>query len=155
MKILSKVRSVPILIALLMIFLFVAGCSNGESNETAYAGKIIFSDVGWDSIKFHNAVAGFIAETAFNLEWEEINGTTPVMMEALKKGDIDVQMETWTSNLPNYEEDKEAGHFIEAGLNFADNAQGFYVPRYVIEGDPVRGIEPSAPDLRHVKDLAK
>ncbi|NCB63069.1 MAG: hypothetical protein EOM52_05560, partial [Clostridia bacterium] len=30
-----------------------------------------------------------------------------------------------------------------------------YVPRYVIEGDQERGIEPMAPDLKTVKDLAK
>ena len=38
-------------------------------------------------------------------------------------------------------------------MNFDDNYQGFYVPRYVIEGDPERGIEASAPDLKYVWDL--
>jgi len=40
-------------------------------------------------------------------------------------------------------------------VNFDDNAQGLYVPRYVIEGDSTRGIEPVAPDLRTVEDLKK
>ena len=30
-----------------------------------------------------------------------------------------------------------------------------YVPRYVVEGDPARGIAPMAPDLKNVADLAK
>ena len=39
--------------------------------------------------------------------------------------------------------------------NFNDNSQGLYVPTYVIEGDAERGIEPVAPDLKTVEDLAK
>src|SRR5699024_11288648 len=38
-------------------------------------------------------------------------------------------------------------------VNFDDNFQGLYVPTYVIEGDPERGIEPMAPDLKYITDL--
>jgi ABC-type proline/glycine betaine transport system substrate-binding protein len=62
-------------------------------------------------------------------------------------------METWTDNLATYDEDIEEGSIVELSVNYADNAQGFYVPRYVIEGDSERGIEPSAPDLKTVEDL--
>lgn len=40
-------------------------------------------------------------------------------------------------------------------MNFDDSVQGLYVPTYVIEGDAERGIEPMAPDLKTVEDLAK
>ncbi len=63
-------------------------------------------------------------------------------------------MEMWSDNLSTYDSDIEAGAFQELGVNFDDNFQGFYVPRYVIEGDPARGIEASAPDLLTVADLA-
>ncbi len=132
----------------------LGGCGgDAASTSPAEKHKIVFADVGWDSIKFHNAVAGLIAEKAYGLEWEEISGTTPIIQEALKKGDVDVHMEIWTSNLPDYEKDRDAGAFLELGLNFGDNAQGLYVPRYVIEGDPERGIEASAPGLKFVADL--
>lgn len=38
-------------------------------------------------------------------------------------------------------------------VNFDDNFQGLYVPTYMIEGDPERGIEPMTPDLEYVTDL--
>lgn len=152
MKQFSQMKLAAVIMAVL-ITLTLTGC--GGSNDKSAAGSIVFADVGWDSIKFHNAVAGYIAENAYSLKWSEVNGTTPIMHEALKKGDIDVHMEVWTTNLPTYEADKAAGHFVETGLNFGDNAQGLYVPRYVIEGDPARGIEAAAPDLKHVRDLAK
>ena len=70
-------------------------------------------------------------------------------------GDIDVHMEMWTDNLATYDDDIAQGRMQEQSTNFDDNAQGLYVPRYVIEGDSARGIEPVAPDLRTVEDLKK
>jgi len=75
------------------------GCSGGtEAANTEKKEKIIFADVGWDSIKLHNAVAGLIAETAFDLAWEEISGTDPNHSGGLEKrrcgcpyGDLDQQ----------------------------------------------------------------
>ncbi len=42
---------------------------------------------------------------------------------------------------------------VSLGTNFPDAVQGWYVPRYVIEGDDARGIEPIAPELNFVSDL--
>lgn len=47
------------ILQLLGMVLFVgllAGC--GSNNEKT----VVFSDAGWDSVKFHNAVAGLIAD---------------------------------------------------------------------------------------------
>lgn len=122
---------------------------------TAYAAdQAVFADAGWDSIRLHNAIASYIGEAAYGLSTEELSGSTPITYSGLKSGDISVYMELWTDNLATYDEDLAAGDFVELGVNFADNAQGFYVPRYVIEGDEERGIEAVAPDLKTVADLA-
>lgn len=117
--------------------------------------EIAFADVGWDSVKFHNAVAGLIAEQIFGYKWREVPGSTTVLHEGLLKGEIDVHMEEWTDNLATYEKDLNEGKFKDLGVNFDDNDQGFYVPRYVIEGDAERGIKAMAPDLKYVWDLKK
>ena len=119
----------------------------------AMAQEIIFGDAGWDSMKFHNAVAMLITKEAYGYETDEISGSTAITYNALINGDIHVYMETWTDSIPPYQDDVKAGKIIELGVNYDDNAQGFYVPRYVIEGDPERGIEPMAPDLKTVEDL--
>lgn len=116
-------------------------------------GEITFADVGWDSVKFHNAVAGLIAEAAYGYTWKEVPGSSSIMHEAMLKGEIDVNMEEWTDNLATYEADLNQGRFRELGVNFGDNTQGLYVPRYVIEGDEERNIAPMAPDLKTVQDL--
>ena len=144
-------RIISIVLVLVLTISLIAGFSGCAKKSR----EIVFADVGWDSIKFHNAVAGLIAESAFGYAWREVPGSTPIMHEALKKGEVDVHMEEWTDNLATYDSDLAAGLFQDLGTNFGDNKQGFYVPRYVIEGDPERGIEPLAPDLKTVQDLKK
>jgi len=116
---------------------------------------ILFADAGWDSIRFHNHVVGIIMEEGYGgYTMEMVSGSTPVTFMGVRSGDIDVSMEIWTANQKEpYNEALAAGEVVELGVNFDDNAQGLYVPTYVIEGDAERGIEPMAPGLRTVKDL--
>lgn len=145
MKIIKRI-SFFVLIAVLS-FILMSGCTTGDKKT------IKFADVGWDSILFHNAVAGTVAEIVFGYDWEEVSGSTPITHEAVKKGEIDIHMEIWTDNLPNYASDLENDELKELSVNFDDNIQGFYIPRYVVEGDEARGIEAVAPDLKTVEDL--
>lgn len=146
MKKISKVLG--LLLALTVLAGGFVACAPAKQTKT-----LRFADVGWDSILFHNAVVGTVAETLFGYTWTEVSGSTPITHEAVKKGEIDVHMEVWTDNISAYNEDIEAGALKEVGVNFDDNAQGLYVPRYVIEGDPARGIAPMAPNLKTVADL--
>lgn len=141
-------------IAAALIAVLLLSCLSGCGKKTS-ARELVFADVGWDSVKFHNAVAGLIGEAAFGYTWREVPGSTPITHLALKRGEIDIHMEEWTDNIATYAEDRDAGLITELGTNFGDNNQGLYVPRYVIEGDPARGIEPMAPDLKTVQDLKK
>lgn len=117
--------------------------------------KIVFGDAGWDSMRFHNAVAMLIAQEVYGYETDEISGSTAITYNALNSGDIQVYMETWTDSIAPYQDDVKSGRIIELGVNYDDNIQGLYVPRYVIEGDPQRGIAPMAPELKTVEDLKK
>lgn len=110
-----------------------------------HAKEIIFADVGWDSIKLNNALAGLVAEKAYGYTWKEIPGSTPIIHEALLKGEVDVAMEEWSNNIASYSKDLEDGRFTELGVNFDDNHQGFYIPRYVADANP---------GLKNVRDLA-
>ncbi len=139
---------------LLIILLIIGTTVAHSSNKNDYSGnEIIFADAGWDSVKFHNAVAGLIAEVLYGYTWREVPGSSAVLHEGLINGEVDIHMEEWTDNIATYEGDLESGKLVELGINFDDNFQGLYVPRYVIEGDPERGIEPMAPDLKYVWDL--
>ncbi len=145
----NKIKNFSLLLILLCFLL--AGCSSQSSSGVNK--EIKFADAGWDSVKFHSAVAGTILQELYGYTWSEVTASTPVAHQGLISGEIDVMMEGWTQNIPTYDEDVSAGKLKELGVNFDDNYQGIYVPRYVIEGDKDRGIEPSAPDLVNVWDL--
>lgn len=142
-------RIITLLLAAALL-LTAAGCG-GNSGGASSGGdpvektSITFADVGWDSIQLNNALAGLVAEEVFGYTWTQIPGTTPISHEALIKGDLDVHIEEWTDNITSYQTDLDAGKFVELGVNFDDNFQGFYIPRYVADAHP---------DLKTVKDLA-
>ena len=137
---------------LLFIILLLSLSSIAVAKEKT---TVIFGDAGWDSVKFHNAVAGFIAESAYDIKPKTISGSSAIVEASLVRGDIDVNMELWTDNIPSYPKDKATGRLIELSVNFDDNRQGLYVPRYLVEGDESRGIKALAPDLKTVKDLKR
>jgi glycine betaine/proline transport system substrate-binding protein len=146
----------------LAAILLIGGAAPAAVKET-----IIFADFGWDSAQVHNRIAGFIIEKGLGYPIKFVQGETIMLNTALiqaKGGEApNVNMETWTENWQElYDEGLAKGKdpntnqgFVELGANFPNSVQGWYVPRYVVEGDLKRGIDPMAPDLKSVSDLPK
>jgi glycine betaine/proline transport system substrate-binding protein len=130
------------------------GNGNGGNGGEEPKPTLIFGDLNWDSAQFHNRVAAFIVENGYGYPVDYIAGATIPIWLGLSMGDIDINMELWLENQQEaYDESIAAGTVIDLGENFWDNWQGWLVPRYVVEGDPERGIEPMAPGLSSVTDL--
>ncbi|MCF7936600.1 MAG: ABC transporter substrate-binding protein [Synergistales bacterium] len=117
---------------------------------------VTFVDFSWDSCQLHNRIMGYILEKGMDREAEYVFAESMPGLTGLERGDIDVVMEVWVDNvLEWWEQANEKATIVDLGANFPDAPQGWYVPTYLVEGDPERGIEPSAPDLKSVKDLPK
>ena len=135
----------------LVVFVMVLSVSASISAQET----VVFADAGWESIRFHSYVAGIIMGEGYGYSMDIVAGSSPVVLLGMRQGDIDVQMEIWTSNIQEiYNEALESGDVVELGVNFDGNTQGLYVPTFVVEGNSERGIEPMAPGLKTVKDLA-
>jgi len=133
-------------IALLVVSL--AGCTP-EAKQT-----VVFGDLSWDSAQVNNRVAAFIAANGYGYSVEYVPGDTIILLQGLRRGDIDVNMEIWVENQQDaYDAAIDSGDVLDLGNNFGDNWQGWLVPRYMVEGDATRGLEATAPDLRSVADL--
>lgn len=157
-KLFSKKLILFLTFSTLLVLAACGGNTNetGEGEETPKKETIEFADAGWDSIRFHNSVAQTVLENGFGYKTDVTQGSTPATVTGLTEGDIDVYMEVWIENVKDiYNEGLEEGSIVELSTNFDDNKQGLYVPTYVIEGDPERGIEPMAPELETVEDLKK
>ena len=118
--------------------------------------ELVFGGLDWDSASLHNQIAAQILQAGFGCEITDIPGSTIPIVQGLVRGDIDIVMEIWFNSAPDlYHEAADAGDVLDLGLNMHGVEMSFLVPRYVIEGDTERGIEPMAPDLKSVADLAR
>ena len=117
---------------------------------------IVFAGLNWDSAQFVNSVTRIIIEGGYGHPTYSVYGSTIPLFHNLRKGDVDVYMEGWLPNLQElYDKALADQEISDLGLFFGDTVQGWFVPRYVIEGDLQRGIDPVAPDLRSVEDLER
>jgi len=143
-------KKISIIMLALMVFitggLFASGKAESETQT------IVFGDLSWDSVQVHNRIMAFIIENGLTgYEADFIPGDTLPILTGLAQGDVDVDMESWHSNFPEvYKKTTESGDVVDLGQNMPDAPQGWWVPRYLVEGPNAL-----APDLKSVSDLPK
>ncbi len=142
----KKAIGLLIIILLVPTFLF----ANGE--KEADTQTIVFGDVSWDSVQVHNRIMGFIIENGLEgYKADYVPGDTMPIINGIIQGDVDVDMESWHSNVYEiYKKGIDSGDLVDLGQNMPDAPQGWWVPRYLVEGD-----DAPAPDLKSVSDLPK
>lgn len=154
------------LIALLAVLsLLVAGGAYGAQDsatraaesDTCNSGRPIrLADQTWESASFTMHVIKALLEAAFDCKTEVVPGTPAAIETALAQNDIQIIAEIWTGRSEIMTKAIEAGRAQVVGDTLAGGAeQGWYVPDYVVLGDPARGIAPMAPDLRSWHDLPR
>lgn len=141
-------REILLLAAGLAALLLAVSCGSKKDEMTT----IVFGDVSWDSVQVHNRIAAFIIENGMEgYKADYIPGDTLPIINGIIQGDIDVDMESWHSNFPEvYEKGIASGDLVDLGKNMPDAPQGWWVPRYLVEGP-----DAPAPDLKSVADLPK
>ena len=146
-------KKFALLALLLSIVLIIPAFSAGNSEKSQ---KIVFADLSWDSAMVHNRIAAFIIENGLEGSYETdfVAGGTVPSVTGLANGDIQVDMESWHSNFKDlYDKFIKSGQIVDLGKNLPDGPQGWYMPRYVVEGDASRGIKAAAPGLKSIDDL--
>ena len=129
---------------------------NSPSKYCAAGNTVKFAGIGWESGQFITEVLRNILEKGYGCKTEVIIGSTTVTETALINGDLHVWAEEWEGFndivIKGVKDGKAklVGKVLQGGT-----AEGWFVPRYVVEGDATRGIKALAPDLKSVADLAK
>lgn len=123
-------------------------CNNGQ--------PVRFADQNWESAAFSTHVFIRILRDAFGCETEIVPGTSAAAEAALAQNDLQVIAEIWSGRSAIIEDAIAAGQVQVVGDTLQGGAeQGWYVPEFVVKGDPARGIEPMAPDLNSWRDLPR
>lgn len=97
---------------------------------------IVIGEGSWDSNVFHDQVVKVIIEEGYGYTVDIVPSDTAVTVASLKTGDVNLNMELWSENIPTYDDDIAAGDYVELSTNFDDNTQGLYIPRYLQEEYP-------------------
>ncbi|UVL11116.1 ABC transporter substrate-binding protein [Pseudomonas rhodesiae] len=114
-----------------------------------------FADLNWESGSLITEVLRFIVEKGYDLPTDTLPGTTITLETALAKNDIQVIGEEWAGRSPVWVKAEAEGKVAGLGDTVKGATEGWWVPEYVVKGDPAKGIKPMAPDLKSVKDLAR
>jgi glycine betaine/proline transport system substrate-binding protein len=147
---LSKLAMLAGLTALFALVLAACGGDDPTATPTTAAAEptatpvpvekptLIFGDLDWNSAQIQNAIARAISERGYGYETDAVFGGTIPLLEALKAGDTNINMELWLPNqLAAWETASEAGDMTIVGNSLEDNWQSSYViPQYTADANP-------------------
>lgn len=116
---------------------------------------IHFADLNWESGSLITEILRIMVEQGYGLTTDTLPGTTITLETALANNDIQVIGEEWAGRSPVWVKAEAEGKVQALGDTVKGATEGWWVPEYVIKGDPAKGIKPLAPELRSVTDLAR
>lgn len=130
--------------------------SNASAQACQPDKPIRLADLSWESAAFSTELYQQILEKAYGCKTERVPGSSAALESALAQNDIQVIGEIWSGRTEIIEKAIKAGQVQVIGNTLKGGAeQGWYVPDYVVDGDPEKGIKPVAPDLQKVEDLGR
>ncbi len=139
------------IIALLTVFA-------GQRADAAYCqdGRMVtFAGVNWESGEFITAVSREILERGLGCHTQTLPGNSVTLEQALADDDVQIFAEEWVSRSEVWNAAARKGLVRGVGHPFVGAVEGWYVPTYLIRGDPGRHLTPRAPDLSSVAQLGE
>lgn len=120
------------------------------------SGKPVkFAGLNWESGMLFTDLMQFVLEKGYDCKTDSLPGNSIAMENALSSNDIQVFAEEWVGRSNVWVKAEKAGKVVGVGAPVVGAVEGWYVPRYVIEGDESRKIKASAPNLKSIADLAQ
>ncbi|MDU9390561.1 ABC transporter substrate-binding protein [Pseudomonas sp. zfem002] len=119
------------------------------------AQPIHFGDITWESGSLITELLRTIVEKGYGYPTDTLPGSTVSLEAALAKNDIQVIGEEWAGRSPAWVKAEAEGKVFGLGDTVKGATEGWWVPEFVIKGDPERGIQPLAPELKSVADLPR
>ncbi|WP_060513055.1 ABC transporter substrate-binding protein [Pseudomonas sp. NBRC 111124] len=146
-------KKIPTLLASLLLAIGLASTDSAASAEQAK--PIHFGALTWESGALTTEILRHIVEHGYGYPTDTLPGSTVSMEVALARNDLQVIAEEWAGRSPAWVKAEQAGEVFALGDTVKDAEEGWWVPAYVIKGDPARKLKPLAPDLHSVDDLKR
>ena len=120
-----------------------------------YPHTVKFAGPNWESGMFTTEVLRLLVEKGYGCQTDAVPGNTVTLENALAQNDIQVTGEQWAGRSPAWRAAEQAGKVFAVGETVKGATEGWWVPEYLVKGDPARGIKAKAPDLKSVADLPR
>ncbi|MCY1280892.1 choline ABC transporter, periplasmic binding protein [compost metagenome] len=134
----------------------LAGASSAQAAGWCESGKPVkFAGLNWESGMLLTDLLQFVLKNGYGCETDSLPGNSITMEQALGNNDIQIFAEEWIGRSDAWNKAAAAGKVVGVGAPIVGATEGWYVPRYVIEGDAKRGIEAKAPQLKAIADLGQ
>ncbi|MFH1806121.1 MAG: ABC transporter substrate-binding protein [Pseudomonadota bacterium] len=143
-----KLAGVAAILALGMSTTGASASYCGDGNVVKFAG------ISWESGAFITEVMMKILEKGYDCQVDAIPGNSITLEQATANNDIQIFAEEWIGRSDIWNKAVELDQVVAVGQTFVGASEGWFVPDYVINGDPARQIAPMAPDLKNVSQLS-
>ncbi|WP_207882945.1 ABC transporter substrate-binding protein [Pseudomonas sp. 30_B] len=116
---------------------------------------IHFGELTWESGSLITEMLRLLVEQGYGYPTDTLPGSTVSLETALARNDIQVIAEEWAGRSPAWVKAEAARKVYGLGDIVKNADEGWWVPDYVVHGDPAQGIAAQAPELRSVSDLPR
>lgn len=128
----------------LLATLFSAGLLASVGAQAAgwcESGKPVkFAGLNWESGMLLTDILQTVLEKGYDCKTDSLPGNSITMENALSSNDIQVFAEEWVGRSEVWNKAEKAGKVVGVGAPVVGAVEGWYVPRYVIEGDAKRKL---------------
>ncbi|GGK00871.1 ABC transporter substrate-binding protein [Pseudomonas matsuisoli] len=113
------------------------------------SGKPVnFAGLNWESGMLLTEVLETVLKEGYGCKTDALPGNSITLEQALSNNDIQIFAEEWIGRSDAWNKAAEAGKVVGVGAPITGAVEGWYVPRYLIEG-----ADAKAPKLKTVADL--
>jgi len=139
-----------VIVAAITAMIIISGCAGEEKKEKP---SITLVQNDWTSQFIGTEILEQIITEQLGYATETVLLTPSLAWPAMEKGDADISSEIWLPNRQSEIQPYLDRSTLELGKENFVGGDTWVIPRFVVYGDPARGIEPMAPDLKSILDL--
>ncbi len=140
----------------MLVLLCASTAGQAQVVTSGCQATVRMADQNWESASFTTEVIAAILRDGYGCTVEIVPGTTAATEAALVQDDLQIIAEQWSGRSTIIQQGIDEGRIQVVGDTLKGGAeQGWYVPDYLVHGDPARGIAPLAPDLNSWRDLPR
>lgn len=134
----------------------LTGSMSVQAASWCESGKPVkFAGLNWESAMLLTDIMQLVLKNGYDCHTDSLPGNSITMENALGTNDIQVFAEEWVGRSEVWNKAASAGKVVAVGAPIVGATEGWYVPRYVVEGDTKRNLKAKAPNLKSVSDLAQ